>query len=60
MIIPITRVRMKFSKGVRKFKKISEGTIVQKTKDNLPKMVILCSVPQLLHSIGLYAHTKDL
>ncbi len=60
MDIPITKVKIILLKGDRKFQKISAGTIVQRTKVNLPKMVILCSVPQLLHSIGLYVHIKDL
>ncbi|SFL45368.1 hypothetical protein SAMN04487943_101631 [Gracilibacillus orientalis] len=53
-------VTKKFSKGERKLVKINIGTMIKNTHVNRPEMVILCSVPHLLHSIGLYDQTKEL
>lgn len=57
---PMVSVTRKFLKGERKLVKINIGTIVKNTNVNRPEMVILCSVPHLSHSIGLYVQTKDL
>ena len=48
------------SKGERKEENIHIGKIVRATTVHLPKMVILCLIPQLSHSIGLYIHINDL
>lgn len=57
MASPTTIVTNIFLKGERKLLKINAGKIVRETNVNLPGTVILCSVPHLSHTIGLYAQT---
>jgi len=57
---PMARVTRNLSNGERKLVKINIGTIVNNTNLNRPEIVILCTVPHLLHLIGLYIQRKDL
>lgn len=54
IIIPTTNVTIRLLKGDIKFVKINIGKIVSDTNVILPLILILCSLPQLRHIIGLY------
>nr|WP_269411203.1 hypothetical protein [Lentibacillus daqui] len=49
-----TKKLLKGGKKLMNFMKINIGKTVSATKINLPVAVILCFLPQLSHSIGLY------
>lgn len=60
IVIPTPIVAKAFSKGEKKYTNTNIGMIVKDTNMTLPRTVILSTVLQFSHSIGLYAHQKDL